>query len=258
MARSMWRGAVSFGMVAIPIKLYKATDGGKGVSFRQLCPEHDHPIKLPRVCPDSMQPVQGDVRKGFEVGKDEYIVVDEQDLAALDVPTLHTITLDQFVKPPAGSAIALWTQGSYYLEPEAIGATAFGLLKAALEKTGRWGVGKVAMRDREHLCVVAPYGRGLLLATIAWPQDVRDQGELRLPEPASDPKMLEVAVQLVENLAAPFNPADFHDTYRAAVEQLVAAKREGRRPTVAHAAPSKGVDDLMDQLRASIAASKAA
>ncbi len=254
----MWRGAISFGMVAIPVRLYLATES-KSVSFRMLCPDCHTPIRNKRWCPneDKEVPWNATVR-GYEVGKDEFVIVDDDDLEALPLSSARTIEILEFVEDTEIEA-GVYIKSAYYLEPEAVGVKPYYLLKAALEETRKVAVGKIAFRDREHLCRLALHDKGLLLNTLHWPDEIRDAGSLSLPEADASPEIhkreLDMAVMLVDNLSASFDPARYHDDYREALNRMVEAKMNDQPLERAPEPPSK-VTDLMAALKASVEAAQ--
>jgi DNA end-binding protein Ku len=255
----MWRGAISFGMVAIPVRLYLATES-KSVSFRMLCPNDLTPIRNKRWCveEDKEIPWNATVR-GYEVGKDEFVVVDDSDLDKLPLTTSHTCEILEFVDDSEIEA-GVYIKSAYYLEPEAVGVKPYYLLKAALEETGKVALGKIAFRDREHLCRLALHEKGLLLNTLHWPDEIRNPAELSLPEDEARPEIhkreLDMAVMLVENLSAHFDPERYKDDYREALMAVVEAKVNDKPLEVrAPEKPSK-VTDLMAALKASVEAAQ--
>jgi DNA end-binding protein Ku len=254
----MWRGAISFGMVAIPVRMYVATES-KSVSFRLLCPNDHTPIKNKRWCEvEQKELAWNEVVRGYEVAKDEFVVIDDTDLDNMPLPTAHTVEILEFV-PDAEIDAGLYVKGAYYLEPESVGVKPYYLLKKALEEAGKVAIGKIALRDREHLCRIALHDKGIVLNTLHWPDEIRDMGELSLPEESVEIRKAELAMarMLIENLSAEFDPTRYHDEYREAVMQVVQAKvehREVERP--AEVEPPK-VMDLMAALKASVEASKA-
>ena len=255
----MWRGAISFGMVAIPVRMYLATES-KSVSFRMLCPRDHTPIKNKRWCPEEDREIAwGDTIRGFEVGKDEFIEIDDQDLDSLPLPTARTIEILEFV-PDTDIADGVFLKGAYFLEPEAVGVKPYYLLKAALTKTNKVAIGKVALRDREHLCRLSLHEHGLLLNTLHWPDEIRDAGELSLPEEKAEihDRELNMAIMLVDNLSATFDPNRYSDGYREAVLEVVEAKLKKQEPRRAPAPEPAKTIDLMAALKASVDASRAA
>ncbi|HZU76153.1 MAG TPA: Ku protein, partial [Dehalococcoidia bacterium] len=229
MPRSMWRGAISFGMVAIPVRMYLATES-KSVSFRLLCPNDLTPIRNKRWCPlEDREVGWNEAVRGFEVGKDEYVVINDDDLDELPLTTTHAIDIVEFCADSDIEA-GLYLKSAYYLEPEAVGAKPYALLRAALERTGKVAIGKIALRDREHLCRIALHQNGILLNTLHWPDEIRSSAELSIPAEGADVQQreLDMAVMLVENLSERFDPERHHDEYREALLKVVEAKVEDR------------------------------
>jgi DNA end-binding protein Ku len=253
----MWRGAISFGMVAIPVRMYLATES-KSVSFRLLCPNDKAPIRNKRWCTVEDKEIGwNDALRGYEVGKDEYVVIEDSDLDDLPLRTTHTIDIVEFC-PDEEIDAGVFLKSSYYLEPEAVGAKPYHLLRSALEKTGKVAIGKIALRDREHLCRLALHEQGLLLNTLYWPDEIRGTAELSIPEDGQVPEReLDMAVMLVENLSAHFDPQRHHDEYREALLKVVEAKL-ANQPLERLAAPEPAkVTDLMAALKASVEAAQA-
>ena len=256
MPRSMWKGAVSFGMVAIPVRLYLATES-KSVSFRSLCPCHKQPIKQKRHCAVTDDVLDWkEVLKGFEITKDQFVVLDDEDLDNLPLASAHTIDIHEFVD---GSEIPaeLYMKQAYYLEPEKVGVKPYYLLKEALQEVGKVAVGKIALRDREHMATMRPFGKGLIVNSLHWPDEIRSMDELNLPEEAVklDKREMSMAKMLIENLTDEFDPDRYHDEYREAIIRLAQAKADGQEIHVAEAEAPK-VMDLMAALKASVDASK--
>ena len=257
MPRSMWRGAISFGMVAIPVRLYLATES-KSVSFRLLCPNDLTPIKNKRWCTVEDKEVGwNDVVRGYEVGKDEYVVIEDKDLDDLPLNTTHSIDIVEFCADQEIEA-GVYLKSAYYLEPEPVGTKPYALLRAALEKTGKVAIGKIALRDREHLCRLALHENGLLMNTLHWPDEIRSAAELSIPQDGAEihKQELDMAVMLVENLSAHFEPERHRDEYREALLTVVEAKLANtplERPATPE--PAK-VTDLMAALKASVEAAQ--
>jgi DNA end-binding protein Ku len=253
----MWRGAISFGMVAIPVRLYLATES-KSVSFRLLCPNDRTPVRNKRWCPEEDREIGwSDALRGYEVGKDEYVIITDSDLDDLPLTTTHTIDIIEFC-PDSEIEAGVYLKSAYYLEPEAVGAKPYALLRQALEKTGKVAIGKIALRDREHLCRLALHEQGLILNTLHWPDEIRSTGELSIPDENLDVKKgeLDMAVMLIENLSAHFDPERHHDAYREALLQVVESKLNNQ-PLERPEAPEQGkITDLMAALKASVEAAK--
>ena len=257
MPRSMWKGAVSFGMVAIPVRLYLATES-KSVSFRSLCPCHMQPIKQKRHCAVNDKVLDWkEVLKGFEISKDQYVVLDDEDLDNLPLASAHTIDIHEFVDGPEIPA-ELYMKQAYYLEPEKVGVKPYYLLKEALQEVGKVAVGKIALRDREHMATMRPFGKGMIVNSLHWPDEIRSMDELNLPEEEVklDKREMSMAKMLIENLTDEFDPDRYHDEYREAIIRVAEAKAQGQEVhVVADAEPPK-VMDLMAALKASVDASK--
>ena len=253
----MWRGAISFGMVAIPVKMYLATEA-KGVSFRLLCPNDGSPLKNKRWCPVEDREIGwNETVRGYEVGTDEFVRVEDEELDSLPLKTTHAIDILEFCNDAEIDA-GLYVKGAYYLEPETVGVKPYYLLKKALEKTGRVAIGKIAMREREQLCRLALHDRGIILNTLHWPDEIRNPNELSLPEEevAVHKNELDMAMMLIENLAATFDPERYHDEYRDAVLALVEAKVKNQPMEKAPPQKVAKVTDLMAALKASVEAAQ--
>ena len=255
MPRSMWKGAISFGMVAIPVRLYLATES-KSVSFRSLCPCHKQPIKQKRHCPvDDKTLDYKDVLRGFEISKDAFVVMDDEDFDNLPLASAHTIDVQEFVD---GSEIPaeLYMKQAYYLEPEKVGIKPYCLMREALKDMGKVAVGKIALRDREHMATMRPFGKGMIVNSLHWPDEIRSMEELNLPsEVKIDKREMAMAKMLIENLSDEFDPERYHDEYREAILRVARAKADGEEFTVAEPESPK-VMDLMAALKASVEASK--
>src|SRR2546429_1504846 len=258
MPRSMWKGVVSFGMVSIPIRLYNATESSAKVSFRQLCPDHKSPINYKRYCAEGDHEVSfGDILKGYEVGRDRYVIIDDKDLDNLPLATAHSVDIQEFGRADEIEP-GLYFKNAYFIEPEELGKKPYHLLRKALEATGRMAIAKIALRDREHLCALHANGNGLIMNTLHWPDEIRTteglkglEGDVKI-----NPKELEMAKALIESLAESFDPARYKDDYREAVMKVVQAKMEGEVIEAPEAPQPAKVMDLMEALRQSVEQAK--
>ncbi|AEJ43478.1 non-homologous end joining protein Ku [Alicyclobacillus acidocaldarius] len=258
---AMWRGSVSFGLVNIPVRLYKATETG-GIHFRQLHRTCRTPISYRKFCPRCQAEVsQDEIVRGFEYAKGEFVVVEDDDLAAFQGRRGETIDLVQFAD--AGEIDPVMFQGAYYLAPEASGKKAYRLLWQALRASGRVGVARMTLRSAESLVLVRASeadGNVLVVHTLAWPEDVRSTGELPYVREAVeiDANELEVAETLIRQLTKPFVPNEYRDESRARLEAWI-AERRGEAGTERPGAPSSGeVVDLMEALKKSLQLAKQA
>jgi DNA end-binding protein Ku len=254
--RSMWKGAISFGLVMIPIKLYAATEQ-KDIAFRQVHREDGGRIRFRRVCSiDGEEVPYEDVAKGYELPTGEMVVLTDEDMADLPLPTTRSIEVLHFL--PAEQLDPILLNRSYFVEPEAAGARAYVLLRDALDRSGMVALAMVALRQRESLATLRTRDGLLVLETLLWPDEVRvpdfpfldDDIEVRSQE-------LKMAASLIESMTVDFDPDEYHDHYREALQELVNAKVEGHElvqpETVAEPAE---VTSLADALKASLAAAR--
>jgi len=255
--RAIWKGAVSFGLVSVPVKLYAATES-HDVSFRQVHAKDGGRIKYQRVCSiDGEEVAYADIAKGYETEDGEMVILDDDDMAALPSASSREIAVEKFV--PRDQIDPMLFEKSYYLEPERTGVKPYALLRQALLEADRMAVVTVALRNRTSVAVLRVRDDVIVLQTMMWPDEVRqpdfsvDAGEVKDAE-------VKMAQMLVDTLAGDFDPSDFEDDYAEAVETLVKSKIEGgevkRTPT---ATKSSGeVVDLLAALQKSVEAAKTA
>ena len=254
MARSIWNGVVSFGMVSIPVKLYTATDN-KDVSFHQLHKTCGARIKQLRWCPSDEKAVEFDeIVRGYEYARDQHVVLTDEDFDKIPLPSKHTIELAAFVN--ADQIDPIFYERSYYLEPDETGIKPFALLMRALKKKGLTAVAKLAIRNKERLCALRPYDGTLMLETLYYPDEVRVQKGEGLPDVKVSEKELNMAFSLIDLMTEEFKPAEFKDNYRDALMEVINAKLEGEEIVEAPAPPRGKVVDLMSALKASVEAAK--
>jgi DNA end-binding protein Ku len=261
MARAMWKGAIQFGLVTIPVKLYLATES-KGISFNMLHKKDLSRIQMKIWCPVEDEPIsRSDTVKGFEYAPGEYVVITDEDLENVPLKTVRSIEIEQFTKAERDDAAVRFVKSAYYLEPDKIGRKAFNLLKSVLDEDGLTAICKVVIKDREALAALDPFGDTMLLTTLHWPDEIRATSELDLGDEKYEfkPAELAMAKQLVSAMTGEFDPAQYKDQYREALETIIQAKVEGRE-TVAVEAPEEtgNLIDLMAALEASVNAAKAA
>jgi DNA end-binding protein Ku len=261
MARAMWKGAIQFGLVTIPVKLYLATES-KGISFNMLHKKDLSRIQMKIWCPVEDEPIsRSDTVKGFEYAPGEYVVITDEDLERVPLKTVRSIEIEQFTKAERDDAAVRFVKSAYYLEPDKIGRKAFNLLKSVLDEDGLTAICKVVIKDREALAALDPFGDTMLLTTLHWPDEIRATSELDLGDEKYEfkPAELAMAKQLVSAMTGEFDPAQYKDEYREALETIIQAKVEGRE-TVAVEAPEEtgNLIDLMAALEASVNAAKAA
>ncbi len=255
--RPIWKGAISFGMVTIPVKLYTATEQ-KDVRFRLLHKDDGAPIEEKRFCTaDGKEVAWDDLVRGFEVTKGEYVILDPEEIDAAKPESSTTIDIGDFID--ATEIDPVYFEKSYFLEPTEVGAKPFSLLKRALEETDRVALARVTIRTRERLASLRAYEDALILETMFWPDEIRSTGALDLPEgseAAVRPKELEMARSLVNSLADKFRPESYTDGYRAALEKLIERKMRGETRNAKRRKAEPKVIDLMDALKASVESAK--
>jgi DNA end-binding protein Ku len=256
MARAIWRGVISFGMVSIPVRLFTATES-KDIRFRQLHEETRQPVKQLRWSPELDREVGYDeLLKGYEYAKDQYVIVDDEDFEKLPVPSKHTISLTAFVSNEEIDPIHY--ERSYYLEPDEAGQKPFALLLRSLEEQGLLAVGKVALRQKEHLCVLRPHDGLILLETLYYPDEIREpDGSIDVEGIEVSKQEMQMAAALIEMLRKPFDPEEYKDEYREQLMAMISAKLEGGEVvTGEESMPAAASVDLMAALKASVEAAK--
>jgi DNA end-binding protein Ku len=254
--RSMWKGAISFGLVMIPVKLYAATEQ-KDIAFRQVHRTDGGRIRFRRVCSvDGEEVPYEDVAKGYELPTGEMVVLTDEDMADLPLPTARSIEVVHFM--PAEQLDPILLNRSYFVEPESAGARAYVLLRDSLDRSGKVALTLVALRQRESLATLRTRNGVLVLETLLWPDEIRipdfpfldDDIEVRSQE-------LKMAASLIESMTEDFDPDAFHDNYREALQEVVDAKVEGRE-VVQPEGVSVATEptSLADALMASLAAAR--
>jgi len=255
MPRSMWKGAISFGLVTIPVSVYPATEE-KTLRFNQLHDEDGGRIRMKRTCSVDGEEVTFDhIVKGYEYEKDKYVVLTEDDFDKVPVESSRAIDIVQFVD--LEEIDPMMYKKSYYLIPEETGAKAYALLREALTQENKVGVAKVSFRDREHLAALRFKGDAFVLETMYWPDEIRaaEFGDVNVDAKVR-PQELEMAKTLIENLTSDWSPEEFTDEYRDALLRIVEAKIAGEEIEIVEAEPTAKVVDLMEALKASVAAAK--
>jgi DNA end-binding protein Ku len=255
MARSIWSGFLSFGLVNVPVGLYPAT-ADQTIHFNQLRKDTSHRIRYKKVDEVTGDEVASqDIVNGFPLGGGEYVVVTRDELKEAAPGKSETIEISDFVDLDEIDPVHF--RQTYYLAPRGKGADrAYALLRQAMHETGKVGIATMVLRDKEHLVAVRPGDDVLILETMYFADEIRSPREEleTLPEDASfQGRELEVAKRLVESLTVPWEPDEYHNTYRARVEELIERKREGQAVVFEAERPKSNVIDLMAALEASVA-----
>ncbi len=255
MPRAMWKGAISFGLVTIPVAVYPATEE-KTLRFNQLHDEDGGRIRYKRVCEKDGEEVSFEhIVKGYEVEKDRYVVLTDDDFDAVPVQSSRAIDIVQFVELDQIDPVLF--KKSYYLVPDETGAKAYSLLREAMKRDDRVGIAKVSFRDKEHIAALRFKDDAFVLETMFWPDEVReaDFGGVDVSVEVRDQE-LQMARQLIDSLTGEWAPEEFSDAYREALVQIVEAKLNGQEIEVIEPEPTAKVVDLMEALKASVAAAK--
>jgi DNA end-binding protein Ku len=261
MARAIWSGAISFGLVNVPVKLYSATSP-KAVRFHQLSGKTGARIKQKRVDPSTGEEVAyEDIVKGYELSPDRYVRIETEELDALDAKATKTIDIEEFVDLEEIDPI--YYDHSYYLAPTAGGAKAYRLLLDAMRESAKVGIGRVVLRSKQQLCALRPTGEALTLTTMLWGDEVLAPDRMdeleSVSEAEASPRELQMAEQLIASLSAHFEPDKFRDEYRERVLDLIERKAAGEEIAIQPAAEEPApAPDLMAALEASLAAVKSA
>jgi DNA end-binding protein Ku len=256
--RAIWKGAVSFGLVSVPVKLYTATEN-HDISFRQVHAKDGGRIRYKRVCSiDGDEVEYADIAKGYETEDGQMVILDDSDLAELPSSSSREISVEKFV--PSEQIDPMMLEKSYYLEPDKAAAKPYALLREAIREADRMAVVTVALRNRMSTAVLRVRDDVLVLQTMMWPDEIRkpDFSGLSATEDAAKPQELKMARMLVETLAGDYDPSEYEDDYASAVEALVQAKLEGGEvKQAAPEEPKKGeVVDLLAALQRSVDAAK--
>jgi len=253
--RPMWKGAVSFGLVNIPVKMYSAVED-KSIKFKYLHKQCQTPLKYQRTCPSCQQEVEWEeIVRGYEFQKDRYVIMEDEDFERIPVQQTRAIDILDFCE--LREIDPIYYDKTYYLGPEETGKKAYNLLVTALRDTGKVAVAKVVIRSKQALAALRTFNDVLIMETMNFPDEVRsaqDVPGVNSELEVSD-RELAMAAQLVESMAAPFEPEKYTDEYRQQLMELIEAKVQGMpAPQQREAAAPEGVIDLMEALRASLAA----
>lgn len=254
MARAIWSGSISFGMVTIPVKLLGATES-KDIRFQLLHATCGSKLQQRRWCPtDDVEVPWNEVARGFEYAKGQYVVLTEEDFEQLPLPSKHTIDLNAFVEEREIDPI--FYEHSYYLEPDERGEKPYALLLKALEEKKLSAVGSITIRKKEQLCVIRPLNGTIALETLYYPDEIRQERGVDLDKVKVSERELEMAFTLIELLKRRFDPSEYKDHYREALAELIEAKLEGKEVVTSLPTTQSRVFDLTEALKRSVEAAK--
>ena len=257
-ARAYWQGQIRLALVSIPVEIYSATKSGAAVSFKQIHEPSGQPIHYDKVV-TGVGPVDADeIMKGYEVEKGEYVLLDQDEIDAVKLESKKTLELTQFVD--ASDIDVLYYEKPYFVVPaDDLAEEAFIVLREALRRTKKVGLGQLAMRGREYVVSLKPCGRGLVLETLRYADEVhKAQGYFRdIPDDKPSEELLELAEALIEKRSGDFHPQDFHDRYVDALKDLIERKRKANGKTIIDDKDSgertgSNVVDLMAALKKSM------
>jgi DNA end-binding protein Ku len=254
MARAIWSGSISFGMVSIPVKLYGATES-KDISFNLLHATCGTRLQQRRWCPtDEVDVPWNETARGYEYSKGQYVVLTEEDFERLPLPSKHTIDLSAFVEEKEIDPV--FYERSYYLEPSERAEKPYALLLKALEQRKLTAVATITIRKKEQLCAIRAHEGTIMLETLYYPDEIRADRGMDLSSVKVSDRELEMAFTLIDIFRKPFDPSEYQDHYREALAELIEAKLEGKEVVTAPAARDTRVLDLADALKRSVEAAK--
>ncbi len=251
-ARPVWKGQLRLSLVSIPVEMFSATERSSAVSFRQIHKPSGQPVKYEKTVPGVGPIDTSEIVKGYEVEKDEYVLIEPDEIEDIRLESKKTLELVQFVG--ACDIPPLYFDKPYFLTPQdELAEDAYRVLRDALASSGKTGLGQLAMRGREHLVAVRPCASGLMLETLHYEAEIRktDGFFSSISGAAADKDLVGVAEELIERKSKPFDAAAFKDSYTEAIRELVARKAKGRKP--AKAAPkgeARGGDNVVDLMSA--------
>ena len=251
MASTIWKGHLTFGLISMPIRMFAAARGER-ISFNQLHKECHSRLKQPLFCPVCNRNVErSEVIKGYEYEKDQYVLFSEEELDKIEPVSAHVMEILEFVK--LDEMDPLYFDSSYYIVPEDAGIKAYQLLMNAMKESGYGAIAKLTMHQREHIVIIRPGEKGMTLHTMFYSNEIRAAESVPTDKVEVKDQERKLALQLIESLAAPFEPQKYRDEYQENVRGMIAAKLKGQQVTEVaqpHMAP---VIDLMEALKKSLA-----
>jgi DNA end-binding protein Ku len=254
MARAIWSGSISFGMVSIPVKLFGATES-KDISFHLLHATDGTRLQQRRWCPtDEADVPWNETARGYEYAKGQYVMLTDEDFESLPLPSKHTIDLSAFIEEKEIDPV--FYERSYYLEPAERAEKPYALLLKALEKRNLTAIATITIRKKEQLCALRAHEGTIMLETLYYPDEIRAERGMDLSGVKVSDRELEMAFTLIDIFRKPFDPSEYHDHYREALAELIEAKLEGKQVVKAPAPRDTRVIDLADALKRSVEAAK--
>jgi len=252
-SRPIWQGNLRLSLVSCPVALYGATDRGSDVSFHLLNPETNNRIRMVPTDPDTGPVERSELVKGYEISKNKYVVLSNDELKAVRLETTRNIEIERFVDEKDIDRL-YWNVPYYLLPDEKAGAEAYAVIRAALAETGRIALGRVVMHGRERLVALEPRGKGIIAYTLRMGDEVVSPADAFADIPAEHPskQMVEIARKIIEQQEGAFEPSKFEDRYESALRDLIRRKEKGEKLVTAEPVEEDNVIDLMAALKKSL------
>ncbi|HSM96554.1 MAG TPA: Ku protein [Rhizomicrobium sp.] len=252
-ARPIWQGNLRLSLVSCPVALFGAVSRSNDISFHLLNPETNNRIRMVPTDPDTGPVERKDLVKGYELEKNKYVVIDNDELDAVKLETTHTIEIERFVDADEIDRL-FWNQPYYMVPNDDEGVDAFVVIREALEKTGRIALGRVVMHTRERLVALEPRDKGIIATTLRMRNEVVDPAKAFHDIPAAHPgkQMIEIAEKIIEQQEGDFDPDQFKDRYENALRDLIRRKQKGEKLVTAEPVEESNVIDLMEALKKSL------
>jgi DNA end-binding protein Ku len=251
--RPTWQGHLKLSLVTCPVALYTAIDAGGDVHFHLINPKTNNRIKMVATDPDSGPVERSQLVKGYEVEKNQYILLTDDEIRSVKLESTKTISIERFVAE--ADIDRIYWDNPYYLAPDGkIAEEAFGVIREAMKRSGQIALGRVVLSTRERILALEPRGKGILAYSLRTDDEVRSPDEVfgSIGDAKPDANMISIARKIIEQLEGPFDPSQFIDRYENALKALIADKQKGHRPVVAEEPEDTNVIDLMAALRASL------
>ncbi len=254
--RSLWSGAINFGLVSIPVKLYTAVRDSH-LHFNFLRKDDLCPIGYKKVCRKTGEEVsKEEIVRGYQYHKGDYVILEDKDFEKADVEKTYSVTIEDFV--PEKEIDIQYAEKPYYLEPEKTSKAVYALFRDALAEAKKVGIGKFVLKDKEHLVMIKPQGDILLLNILRFQSEIVDPSPLNIPEKVKIPRnQVELALELIEKLSGPFQPEKYKDTYTERLKEVIEAKKKGKKiPEKEFKVTTTPTPDIVSKLKESLAMSK--
>ncbi|MGH7101293.1 MAG: Ku protein [Acetobacteraceae bacterium] len=253
--RPSWQGHLKLSLVTCPVALFTAIDAGGDVHFNLINPKTSNRIRMIATDPETGPIDRSDLVKGYEVSKGEYILLTDEEIKSVELPSTKTIEIERFV--PESEIDRIYWDHPYYLAPDGkVAEEAFGVIQRAMEKSGQIALGRIVLATRERILALEPRGKGILAYTIRSDAEVRKADEIFDPigNAKPDPDMISIAEKIIKQKEGPFDPGEFVDRYEESLKKLIADKQKGHKVKSVAEPEDTNVIDLMSALRASLAA----